>query len=102
MAEHINRALALLRRLSSPARAVAALARRYHLSERQAHRYIQQAQKVKRPIEIPERKTVFTVKLPIGLLDRLRRFAQLTGDSLSVIVARALEAYLQRGGHGSD
>ena len=100
IAKHINRALTLLRRLSSPAQAVAALARWHRLSKRQAHRYIQQAQRIKGPIEIPERKMVFTVKLSVGLIARLRRLARSTGESLSLIVTQALEAYLQRGGHG--
>lgn len=100
VAQHINKAIGLLKRFSSRAKAVAALARRHQLSQRQAHRYIQQAQSLKAPIGIPDHKIVFTVKLPEGLVDRLRRLAQATNESLSIIVTRAVEAYLQRGGHG--
>ncbi|MBI1996103.1 MAG: ribbon-helix-helix protein, CopG family [Deltaproteobacteria bacterium] len=50
---------------------------------------------------IPERKVVFTVKIPLNLVRALRQIAKSTGDSLSVLVTRALEAFLQkRGGHG--
>jgi len=100
MAQRVNGALKFLKRVASPAKAVALLSRRHRMSRRQAHRYVQQALAMKRPVEVPERKIVFTVKLPEGLVDRLRRFARVAEESLSVLVTRALEAYLRRGGHG--
>ena len=100
MAERVNKALGLLRRVVAPAKAVALLARRHRMSRRQAHRYVQQALAMKKPVEVPDHKIVFTVKLPAGLVERLRRYAHAAEESLSVLVARALEAYLRRGGHG--
>jgi hypothetical protein len=45
---------------------------------------------------IPERKVVFTVKIPLSLVRALRQMAKSTGESLSVLVTRALEAFLQK------
>jgi len=101
LAQRINGALLLLRRLRSATKAVAALVQRYGISRRQALRYVQQAQRVGRMQPIPEPKVVFTVKLPLRLVRALRRMASSTGESLSALVTRALEAFLQnRGGHG--
>jgi hypothetical protein len=101
LAQRINRALRLLRRLRSSTKAVAALVRRHGISERQALRYVRAAQKVGRMQPIPEPKVVFTVKIPLRLVRALRQMARSTGESLSALVTRALEAFLQkRGGHG--
>lgn len=101
LAQRINRALLLLRRLRSSTKAVAALARRYGISERQAVRYVREAQRVGRMQPIPQPKVVFTVKVPLRLVRTLRQMARSTGESLSALVTRALEAFLQkRGGHG--
>jgi predicted HicB family RNase H-like nuclease len=101
LAQRINGALLLLRRLRSGTKAVAALVRQYRISRRQALRYVRQAQSVGRMQPIPERKVVFTVKLPLRLVRALRHMARSTGESLSALVTRALEAFLQnRGGHG--
>jgi hypothetical protein len=101
LAQRINGALTLLRSLRSNAKAVTALMRRYRVSKRQAFRYVREAQKVGRMQPIPERKVVFTVKIPLSLVRALRQMTKSTGESLSVVVTRALEAFLQkRGGHG--
>ncbi|HEX2520605.1 MAG TPA: ribbon-helix-helix protein, CopG family [Terriglobia bacterium] len=49
---------------------------------------------------VPERKGVFTVKLPLSLISRLRQLARSTGASLSALVTQALEAFLKRREHG--
>jgi transposase-like protein len=101
LAQRINGALLLLRRLRSGTKAVAALARRYGISRRQALRYLREAQRVGRIRPIPEPKVVFTVKIPLRLVRALRQMARSTGESLSALVTRALEGFLQnRGGHG--
>jgi predicted HicB family RNase H-like nuclease len=101
LAQRINGAFLLLRRLRSGTKAAAALVQRYGISRRQALRYVQQAQRVGRMQPIPEPKGVFTVKLPLRLVRALRQMARSTGESLSALVTRALEAFLQnRGGHG--
>lgn len=101
LAQRINGALLLLRRLRSSTKAVAALVRRYGVSRRQSLRYVRQAKRVGRVQPIPEPKVVFTVKIPLRLVRALRQMARSTGESLSALVTRALEAFLQkRGGHG--
>ena len=100
VAQRINTALDLLKRGSSREEALAALVRRYQVSRRQAYRYVEQAQQAKRKLPVPEEKIVFTVKLPVSLVTRLRRLAGSTGKSLSDLVTQALEAFLRRGRHG--
>jgi hypothetical protein len=66
----------------------------------QAYRYLRRAREARDILPIPERTGVFTVKLPVGLIRRLRELAQSSGETLSGIVARALEAFLKREEHG--
>lgn len=76
---------------------VAELVRRYRVSKVQALRYVKEAQAARRPLLVPERNVVFTVKLPLSLVQRLRAAARSGEESISAMVARALEAFLQRG-----
>lgn len=96
----INAALALFKKRFSTAEIVRVLIRRYGVSGRQAYRYLQEAEKAKGTLPVPEQKVVFTVKLPVSLAGRFRQQARSTGESLSALVTRALEDYLKRGGHG--
>ncbi len=73
---------------------------RFAVSRRQAYRYLEQAQRIKRRVSVPERKVVFTVKLPESLVSFLRRVAGSTGESLSALVAQALKTFLKRRGYG--
>jgi hypothetical protein len=94
-AERVNRALGLLRRFPPPA-VLRTLARRYRVSPRQARRYVDTAQQHPEGLPVPEATVVFTVKLPVSLARRLRALARATGESLSSLVARGLEHWLQR------
>lgn len=79
------------------------LVRRYHVSLRQARRYVDVAQRHPRELPIPEPTVVFTVKLPVGLVRRVRARARATGIYLSVLVTQAVEDWLERvrpGPHG--
>jgi hypothetical protein len=98
-AERVNRALGLLGRFP-PAAVLRTLARRYRISPRQARRYVDAAQEHPRGLPVPEATVVFTVKLPVSLARRLRTLARTTGESLSSLVARGLEDWLQRGRPG--
>lgn len=94
-AHRVNRALALLRRL--PVRAVLrVLARRYQVSLRQARRYIDAAQHHPQGLPVPPPTVVFTVKLAVGLVCRLRSRARSTGTRLSALVTEALDDWLDR------
>jgi hypothetical protein len=91
----VNRAVELLADVS-PADAVRALQVEYALSERQARRYVNAA--IDRPdgVTVPERTTVFTVRLAPSLIAGLRERARSSGQSLSATVADAVRLYLDR------
>ena len=84
-AQRVNRTLALLKRFAVPA-VMRELVRRYHVSLRQARRYVDVAQQHSRGVPVPEPTVVFTVKLPVGLVRRVRARARATGTYLSVLV----------------
>ena len=67
------------------------------ISPRQAYRYLEQAQQLKAPVPPGESKLAFTVKLPRGLIQRVREYATKKRLSISEVVSRALLALLPRG-----
>jgi len=100
-AKRVNAAIALLNRHASVTAGVQAMIRRFRISRRQAYRYVQRAEEAREPVEMPEQKVVFTVKLPRSLAKRIRWFADSSGRTLSAVVAQALEAFLRsRRRHG--
>ncbi len=94
-ATRVNAAAELLGAGMAIVEATRDLARRFRLSERQARRYVEHARAVG-AVEVPERTSVFTVRLPESLLRRLRDHAHGTGRTLSSIVAQALDEFLGR------
>lgn len=100
LTERINATVDLLKESAMIEAVVASLRQRYLISRRQAYRYIQEARKTHRKVPIPEAKQVFTVKLPITLIMRVRQMAGSTGESLSSLITRALEAFLKKARHG--
>ncbi|MQA00131.1 MAG: ribbon-helix-helix protein, CopG family [Dehalococcoidia bacterium] len=95
-AARINAAVALLAAGSPVVDAARALAGRFGLSERQARRYVERAA-AGGPVEAPQTTTVFTVKLPVPLVGRVREHAAASGRTISAVVAQALEEFLPRG-----
>ena len=87
-------ALDLLKKKTPPPEVAAALAARFDLSARQAYRYVQQAQRVAKPLALPEPKAVFTVKLPPRLIQRVRRRARARRQPISQVVTEALQQFL--------
>ena len=98
-AKRLNLARTLLQRYPHWPEAAQRLARDCSISERQAYRYLQQAQRLKRPVPVSEAKTAFTVKLSGSLIQRVRQYAMARGLSISEVVSRALLALLA-GGRG--
>lgn len=94
-AQRVNAAAERLRSGREVLPGIRDLARRFQLSERQARRYVERA-RAEGVMEVPLPTTVFTVKLPGGLVRRLRHYAQGSGRTLSSIVAQALEEFLGR------
>jgi len=95
-AERLNFARDLLRHRQLP-EAASELAQTCSISQRQAYRYLRQAQQLRRPVPVGNSKLAFTVKLSRTLVDRLRVYASLTGLTLSEIVSQALQRLLNRG-----
>lgn len=79
-----------------PAEAAWQLARQYDVSVRQGWRYVREATGRCEPLDVPERKIVFTVKVPESLAARVRAAAAAVhGKTLSALVSEALEAWLR-------
>lgn len=100
-AQRINAAAGLLDDGATVAEAVAQVADEFELSSRQARRYVELARE-SGEVAVPEVAVVFTVRLPAGLVARLRRHAADTHRTLSALVAEALEQLLERDGKGHD
>ena len=100
LVERINAARSLLRGGSARDEVVLEIMDRFGVSRRQAYRYMEEAQRIRRKVPVPERKIVFTVKLPESLVSLIRRVADSTGESLSVLVTQALKSFLKRRGYG--
>lgn len=95
LAERVNAAADLLDDGVAGAEAARLLAERFGCSPRQAHRYVQRAG-LAGHVEVPAPAGVFTVKLPVPLIARLRAHAAASGRTLSAVVAQALEEFLAR------
>ena len=98
--ERINAVRSLLKGDSGREDVVSEIMTRFGVSRRQAYRYMEEARKKKRKAPVPERKIVFTVKLPESLVALIRRVADSTGESLSSLVSQALKTFLRRRGYG--
>ena len=92
----VNQALDLLKKKTSPPEVVASLVTQFDLSARQAYRYLHDAQRLAQPLAVPEAKTVFTVKLPPRLIQRVRRRARARGQPISEVVTAALQEFLTK------
>jgi hypothetical protein len=100
-ARQLNAARGLLQRQIALPEAVLRLSREFDLSERQAYRYLQEASKLGRPIEVPEVTVPITLKLPPRTVELLRKYARSSGLTMGAIVASALNAFLRTlGRHG--
>ena len=94
-------ALDLLKKNNSPKEVVSSLVAEFDLSARQAYRYLRQAHKTRKPLALPEPKTVFTVKLPLNVVQRVRQIARGRRQPISDLVTEALEDFLtKRRPHG--
>src|SRR5437868_14663636 len=97
-AQRLNLVLEWLRQGLSASEAAQRLATASGVSDRQAFRYVEQAQQLKHPVPVGDAKVSFTVKLSRSLVSRLRAYAASTGLTLSEIASRAFSAVLHRGG----
>jgi hypothetical protein len=94
-AARVNAAAELVEAGVPVAEAARELAGRFGCSQRQARRYVERAA-AGGPVEAPQATTVFTVKLPVRLVARVRAHAAGSERTISSVVAQALEEFLSR------
>ncbi len=94
LAKRINEAFLLLEKGMVQSQIVSTLAERFGTSKIQAYRYLQQAKNNQQKLPVPENSVVFTIKLPPGLIERVRTFADTKAMTMSKVVREALEDFL--------
>jgi ribbon-helix-helix CopG family protein len=92
-AQRVNAAAELVAAGVGVAEAARDLAVRFGLSERQARRYVERAA-AGGSVEVPAASEVFTVRLPVELVARVRARARVSGSTISAVVAQALTEFL--------
>ena len=92
----MNAAFDLLAEGRAAAQATAALSEEFGLSPRQAHRYVQEAQGITRPVPVSAAAVAMTVKVPEEVARQLRLHARATGSTLGEVIARAFAGLLAR------
>lgn len=95
-AQRLNAAFDLIARGYSLNEAAEALVEQFGLSPRQAYRYLQEAQGLKRPVAVRAPTIPITIKVPGDVVVELRAYAQTSGQTIGETVARALGAFLAK------
>jgi predicted DNA-binding transcriptional regulator YafY len=95
-AQRLNAAFDLLARGYAIAEAAAVLTEDFGLSRRQAYRYLQEAQGIKRPVPVTAPTIPITIKVPEDVVVKLRAHAQASGLTIGAVVARAVLNLLAR------
>ena len=94
-AQLLNTAYRMLSEGCASAEAIERLSKQCDLSQRQAYRYVREAQAISAPAEVPETPVAVTLKLPRSVVDALRAHATNSGLSMGAIVSRALAVFLR-------
>jgi hypothetical protein len=94
-ARQMNAARGLLQRAVALPEAVRRLSREFDLSERQAYRYLEEASRLDRSVEIPEATVSVTLKLPPRTVELLRKYARSSGLTIGAIVTTSVNAFLR-------
>ena len=95
-AQRLNAAFDLLTQGNAVAQAAAMLTEEFGLSQRQAYRYLQEAQAIKRPVPVKSPNVAITVKVPEDIATKLREYAHSTGSTIGDVVSRAVTSLLAR------
>jgi hypothetical protein len=95
-AQRLNAAFDLLAQGCALAQATDMLTNAFGLSRRQASRYVQEAQTIKRPVPITSASVAITVKVPEEIAATLRSHALATGSTIGDVVARAVSGLIAR------
>ena len=91
----INAAHQLLQDNVAFTEAAEVLAKRFSVGKRQAYRYLKAACQSSSPLSAPDDKAVFTIRLPVNLIEELRNRPRPAGQSLSDFVCHALQRALE-------
>lgn len=92
--QRLNAAFDLLNRKYSPSAAAEVLVKRFRLSLRQAYRYLDEAHRLKQPMEVPTPTIPMTIKVSSDVVMKLRAYAQRSGLTIGETVARAVRRFL--------
>ena len=95
--KRLNRAVKLLKKLES-SQAIERLGKECGISRPQAYRYVQEAGKLSKALQIPEGKEAVIVKLPMSIIKEVRRLSKKIKESISGIITEAIRVYLKRHG----
>jgi hypothetical protein len=95
-AQRLNAAFDLIANGYSLNEAADALVEQFNLSRRQAYRYLQEAQSIKRPVEVSAPTIPITIKVPGDVVVKLRAYAQASGLTIGETVARAVLRFLAK------
>ena len=100
LARRLNRAMILIKQLRSSSKAIKTLRVEYRVSQPQAFRYVQEAQKLGKPLTVPpeEEKEMITVKLPVSMVKQLRMLKMKKRETIVGILTEALGIYLKKNG----
>jgi len=93
-AQRLNTAFDLIAKGYSLNEAAEVLVEQCALSLRQAYRYLQEAQRLKRPVAVCAPTIPITIKVPGEVVVKLRAYAQASGLTIGETVARALTRFL--------
>jgi len=92
--ERLNAAYTLLAQGIGLAEAAMVLSRDFGLSRRQAYRYLEEAQAMRRPAPAAEASMAVTFKMPASVIRDLRAYAATSELTLGEIVSRAVLLFL--------
>ena len=95
-AQRVNLAVRWLRQQRATEAILSALIKQGGLSRRQAYRYLLQAQSRLELRPVPEPKSVFTVNLPIKLIQAVRVHCRKRQQPISQVVAQVLQRWLEQ------
>ena len=95
-AQRLNAAFDLIARGQNLNAAAEALVEQFGLSLRQAYRYLQQAQEIKRPVQVAAPSIPITIKVPGDVVMKLRAYARASGMTIGQTVARAVLRFLAK------
>jgi len=100
LAQRINRAFSLLEKKVAHQQVIQLLKEEFGVSDIQAYRYIQQAKKNTTLLPIPESTKIFTTKLALSLIAKIKVFSKSVGIPINQVISHALEDYLTKQGNG--